>query len=47
MAIRDGKGIRTVPNAAMKAAYGLPAAGPGPGVQFPNPRAGALECSYD
>ena len=45
--IYDGKGIRAVPNTAMKAAYGLPASGPGPGVQFANPRAGALECTYD
>lgn len=42
---RDG--VKVVANDKMKAAYGLPATGPGPGQQFPNPRAGALECKYD
>jgi hypothetical protein len=45
--VYDKDGIRTVDNAAMKADYGLPATGPGPGTQFANPRAGALECDGD
>ena len=45
--IYDKDGIRTTPNTAMKAVYGLPATGAGPGAQFTNPRAGALECTYD
>ena len=40
-------GITKTPNAAAKADYGLPADGPGPGAQFPNPRAGQLECPQD
>lgn len=43
----DKAGIKKVENAAMKADYGLPADGPGPGVQGPNPRAGSLECTND
>ena len=34
-------------NANVKAIYGLPATGPGPGKQGPNPRAGQLECAND
>jgi hypothetical protein len=45
--VYDKNGVRAVPNATMKTAYGLPASGPGPGAQVPNPRAGALECTYD
>jgi hypothetical protein len=40
-------GITKVANTAAKADYGLPAEGPGPGAQGPNPRAGALECTQD
>ena len=40
-------GIVKIPNTAMKADYGLPPEGPGPGVQGPNPRLGDLECSGD
>jgi hypothetical protein len=40
-------GIATTANAAAKADWGLPAMGPGPGVQGPNPRAGQLECPQD
>ncbi len=40
-------GLKPVPNLGMKAAYGLPDSGPGPGTQYPNPRAGSLECDYD
>jgi len=40
-------GVKVVGNKAMKAVYGLPETGPGPGAQFPNPRAGDLECVYD
>ena len=43
----DRHGIRTVANVEQKAIYGLPAEGPGPGVQGPNPRAGELECPAD
>ena len=43
----DKNGIAKVDNAAMKADYGLPAQGPGPGVQSANPRAGELECTND
>jgi hypothetical protein len=45
--VYDKHGIHTVENTAMKADYGLPASGPGPGVQGPNPRAGELECPTD
>jgi len=45
--VYDKDGVHAVANKAMKTAYGLPESGPGPGVQFPNPRAGALECTYD
>jgi hypothetical protein len=45
--VYDREGIRTIDNAAMKADYGIPATGPGPGVQGPNPRAGELECPTD
>ncbi|RZL64782.1 MAG: hypothetical protein EOP81_07280 [Variovorax sp.] len=41
------EGVRAIPNAKMKSAYGLPETGPGPGQQYPNPRAGDLECDYD
>lgn len=40
-------GVKQISNTAMKATYGLPATGPGPGRQFPNPRAGSLECRND
>jgi hypothetical protein len=40
-------GLVKVANTAMKADYGLPAEGPGPGVQGPNPRLGDLECPGD
>lgn len=40
-------GIVKVDNGAAKADWGLPAEGPGPGVQGPNPRAGQLECPQD
>lgn len=40
-------GIAKVANTQVKADYGLPADGPGPGVQAPNPRAGNLECVQD
>lgn len=40
-------GVVKVGNAAAKAGWGLPADGPGPGVQGANPRAGALECPAD
>lgn len=36
-----------VDNANVKAVYGLPATGPGPGKQGPNPRTGQLECPND
>ena len=40
-------GLAKVANTAAKADWGLPADGPGPGVQGPNPRAGQLECAND
>ncbi len=40
-------GLTKIPNTAMKADYGLPPNGPGPGVQGPNPRLGELECPGD
>ncbi|WP_243724509.1 MBL fold metallo-hydrolase [Pigmentiphaga sp. D-2] len=43
----DADGVKVASNAEMKAVYGLPATGPGPGTQYPNPRAGDLECDYD
>lgn len=45
--IYDSDGVHTVDNMAMKAVYGLPAHGAGPGQQYPNPRAGSLECPAD
>lgn len=45
--VYDKSGITKSPNAATKADYGLPADGPGPGAQAPNPRAGELECPTD
>ena len=39
--------FRSVDNADVKAVYGLPATGPGPGKQGPNPRSGQLECTAD
>ncbi len=45
--VYDRDGIRTAANTDMKALYGIPPAGPGPGVQGPNPRAGELECPTD
>jgi len=38
-------GFKSQDNADVKAVYGLPATGPGPGRQGPNPRAGQLECT--
>jgi len=43
----DKEGFRVDDNAEVKAVYGLPASGPGPGKQGPNPRAGQLECPGD
>lgn len=43
----DAAGVRTASNTAAKTIYGLPAAGPGPGKQGENPRAGQLECAGD
>ena len=40
-------GFKSADNADVKAVYGLPATGPGPGKQGPNPRAGQLECPND
>ncbi len=45
--VYDKSGINKVANTAAKADWGLPTEGPGPGVQGPNPRAGALECADD
>lgn len=45
--VYDRDGLRVIDNAAMKADYGIPPTGPGPGVQGPNPRAGELECPTD
>ena len=39
--------ITKTANTAAKADWGLPADGPGPGVQSANPRAGQLECPQD
>jgi len=43
----NADGVKTVASADQKADYGLPATGPGPGVQGENPRAGELECEND
>lgn len=43
----DASGVKTTDNAQAKALYGIPATGPGPGVQGENPRAGQLECATD
>ena len=45
--IYNSMGITKIDNTAMKADYGLPAEGPGPVAQAPNPRLGALECPGD
>ncbi len=45
--VYTNSGITKIANTAMKADYGLPADGPGPGVQGPNPRLGQLECVGD
>ncbi|MDP9996480.1 L-ascorbate metabolism protein UlaG (beta-lactamase superfamily) [Variovorax boronicumulans] len=45
--VLDAAGFRPVDNADVKADYGLPATGPGPGKQGPNPRSGQLECVND
>jgi hypothetical protein len=37
--------FQSVDNAEVKAVYGLPATGTGPGKQGPNPRSGQLECA--
>jgi hypothetical protein len=43
----SNSGLVKIDNTAMKADYGLPPDGPGPGVQAPNPRLGQLECPGD
>ena len=45
--VLDKDGFRVDGNAEVKAVYGLPPAGPGPGKQGPNPRSGQLECPGD
>ncbi|MGK9052648.1 MBL fold metallo-hydrolase [Neorhizobium petrolearium] len=40
-------GVKSIDNAVVKLAMGLPAKGPGPKPQQPNPRAGQLECEVD
>jgi hypothetical protein len=45
--VYDKDGVRAIKNTAMKAVYGLPSEGAGPGQQYPNPRAGSLECPAD
>jgi hypothetical protein len=45
--VYDKHGLRPVENTEMKAIYGIPPTGPGPGVQGPNPRKGELECPTD
>jgi hypothetical protein len=40
-----GNSFKSVDNADVKATYGLPATGAGPGKQGPNPRSGQLECT--
>lgn len=45
--VLDKDGFRVDDNAQVKAVYGLPATGPGPGKQGPNPRSGQLECPGD
>jgi hypothetical protein len=45
--VLDKHGIKQVANVEQKAVYGIPATGPGPGVQGTNPRAGQLECPQD
>ncbi|HEY8983338.1 MAG TPA: hypothetical protein VIU15_27635 [Streptomyces sp.] len=41
--VYDHRGVRATDNATVKTSLGLPAAGPGPNPQGPNPRAGELE----
>lgn len=43
----DASGVKTTGSTEQKALYGIPASGPGPGVQGENPRAGQLECATD
>jgi hypothetical protein len=45
--VYDKDGIRSVENAEVKLAMGLPASGIGPGEQGENPRAGEMECEED
>ena len=45
--ILNKDGYKSTDNTDVKAAYGLPATGPGPGKQGPNPRSGQLECLND
>lgn len=45
--VLDKSGFRVDANTEAKAVYGLPATGPGPGKQGPNPRSGQLECTGD
>lgn len=45
--VLNADGFKPVANADVKADYGLPATGPGPGKQGPNPRSGQLECVND
>ncbi len=45
--VYDKDGIRSVENAEVKTAMGLPVPGTGPTVQGVNPRAGQMECTSD
>ena len=45
--VYDADGVRTVPNADVKAAMGLPASGPGPKPQGAHPLTGFIECPGD
>lgn len=45
--VYDKTGVRSVENAAVKQAMGLPVSGIGPGPQGTNPRAGEMECDED
>ncbi|MHA7869837.1 MAG: MBL fold metallo-hydrolase [Salipiger thiooxidans] len=45
--VYSASGLERVDNAEVKTALGLPASGPGPAEQGPNPRAGKLECAQD
>ncbi len=45
--VYDRTGVKQVENTEIKTVMGLPASGPGPGVQGTNPRAGEMECPGD